>query len=57
MPALATLEFSVGPVAGVSGPAKDGEDEEREKQTAEERAARRCEVGHFGSFKFSVCKF
>jgi hypothetical protein len=57
MPALATLEFSVGPVAGVSSPSKSGEDEEKKKETAKEGRARWCEVGHFGSFKFSVCKF
>ena len=48
--ALASFEFSVSPVAGVSRTAENGEDEEKKKETAKKGTARWVEMGHFGSF-------
>jgi hypothetical protein len=50
MTALATLEFSVGPVARVSSPSKSSEDEEKKKEAAKEGAARWVLIGHFWEF-------
>jgi hypothetical protein len=50
VPALATLEFSVGPVARISSPSKSGEDEEKKKETAKEGAARWVLIGQVWEF-------